>query len=560
ARSFKYHRPRGIVAAGVEEPNAMVQLGRGATTVPNLKATEVELYAGLEAGSVNCWPSVEFDVNAVNGWFSRLFPAGFYYKTFMSSQWAWMNLFEPFIRRAAGWGRAPNAPDPDVYDHRHVHGDVLVVGGGPAGSAAATAAARAGADVTLLERYNHLGGLSTGGLVIWIDRMTDWSGEAVIRGFAEEVFDRLPADAVAGPPKSDWGSRDPERAAHWSLRTAAFHGVVTWSPTIDPERLKLLSQQMLVESGVRLVFHSWASLPIVEDGVVRGVVFESKAGRQAIMAKVVVDCTGDGDVFARANAQIETDIVQDDIHHCTNTACLFGGLDMARWLEFRATQPEAYSAFLQRGRETLELFERPFVSWRNDTAVMMGPRQAGFSALDVDDLSEVEIRSHRLMGEMVSFYRAHAPGFEHAYLALSAPQLGVRHTRRLVGVGRVAREQWPTAMVCADEIGVSPSVSPKFPNISVPLGALVPARLDGLLAAGRHISCDPSSHGFMREIPQCWLTGHAAGAAAAVAVDSGVQPRALDIERVQSLLLSQGAFLRRSVESGDAPVDGEAAD
>ena len=117
--------------------------------------------------------------------------------------------------------------------------DVLVVGGGPSGTAAAVAAARAGADVILLERYNHLGGLSTGGLVIWIDRMTDWGGQAVIRGFAEEIMDRLPADAVAGPAQEDWGSKDPSRAAHWAQRTASFHGIVTWSPTVDPERLKL---------------------------------------------------------------------------------------------------------------------------------------------------------------------------------------------------------------------------------------------------------------------------------------------------------------------------------
>ncbi len=136
--------------------------------------------------------------------------------------------------------------------------DVLVVGGGPSGCAAALAAARAGADVVLLERYNHLGGLSTGGLVIWIDRMTDWTGRQVIRGFAEEVLGRLPPDAVAGPPAEDWGSRDPGKATYWGQRTSAFHGVVSWAPTIDPERLKVLSQEMLLEAGVRLVFHSWA--------------------------------------------------------------------------------------------------------------------------------------------------------------------------------------------------------------------------------------------------------------------------------------------------------------
>ena len=422
--------------------------------------------------------------------------------------------------------------------------DVLVVGGGPSGTAAAVAAARMGADVALLERYNHLGGLSTGGLVIWIDRMTDWSGQHVIRGFAEEIMDRLPADAVAGPAREEWGSRDPARAAHWSQRTAAYHGVVTWSPTVDPERLKLASQEVVLEEKVHLVFHSWVATPLMEEGKVRGAIFESKAGRQAVRAKVVVDATGDGDLFARAGAAYESDIESADIHHCMNTAWLLGGVDMNRWIEFKAGSPEQFTQFMARGREEVKAFERPFVSWRNDIALFMGPRQSGFSALDVDDQTEVEIRSHRLMARHLDFYRAHAPGFENAFLFLSAPQLGVRHARRLSGVAKMLRAHWPTAQVFDDEIGVTPSVSPKFPNISIPYGSLVPAQLDGLLACGRHIACDPNSHGFMREIPQCWITGQAAGIGAALAAARGVEPRAVSIDELQAALAAQGVFLR----------------
>lgn len=422
--------------------------------------------------------------------------------------------------------------------------DVLVVGGGPSGTAAAAAAARAGANVTLLERYNHLGGLSTGGLVIWIDRMTDWEGQLVIRGFAEELFNRLPAEAVAGPDRADWGSQDLDKAAHWSQRTAAYHGVVTWSPTIDPERLKLLSQEIVLERGVKLVYHSWAAEPIVEAGAVTGVSFESKEGRMAIKAKVVVDATGDGDLFARAGAAYTNDIEAADVHHCMNTAWLFGGVDMNRWIEFKAGRPEAFAAFMAQGREQCGLFERPFVSWRNDIALFMGPRQTGYSALDVDDLTAVEVRSHRAMQQHLDYFRAHAPGFENAYMMLSAPQIGVRHARRLKGVDAVLRSRWPDGTALADEIGVSPAVSPKFPNISIPYGALVPEALDGLLACGRHISCDRNSHGFMREIPQCWITGQAAGVAAALAVAQGVQPRRVDVSALQAELRAQGVYLR----------------
>jgi hypothetical protein len=422
--------------------------------------------------------------------------------------------------------------------------DVLVVGGGPSGTAAAAAAAKQGADTVLLERYNHLGGLSTGGLVIWIDRMTDWEGQLVIRGFAEELFDRLPADAVAGPSRAEWGSREPMKAGYWSHRTAAYHGVVTWSPTIDPERLKLLSQDIILERQAKLVYHSWAAQPIVEDGVVKGVVFESKEGRMAILAKVVVDATGDGDLFARAGAAYENDIEEADVHHCMNTSWLFGGVDMNRWIEFKTSEPDSHAAFMQGGRDSLGLFERPFVSWRNDIALFMGPRQSGYSALDVDDLTEVEVRSHRAMANHLEYFRKHAPGFENAYMMLSAPQIGVRHARRLRGVGAVLRSQWPNGVALPDEVGVSPAVSPKFPNISIPYGALVPEKLDGLLACGRHISCDKNSHGFMREIPQCWITGQAAGAAAALAVSAGVQPRAVNVPALQSALVKQGVFLR----------------
>jgi hypothetical protein len=434
--------------------------------------------------------------------------------------------------------------------------DVLVVGGGPSGTAAALAAARAGADVVLLERYNHLGGLSTGGLVIWIDRMTDWQGRQVIRGFAEDVFDRLPPEAIAGPDRSDWGSTDPAKAAYWGQRTAAFHGVVTWSPTIDPERLKLISQEMLLEAGVRLVFHGWAALPIVEEGRVTGAIFESKSGRQALLSRVLVDTTGDGDMFARAGAGFDTDIEEGDVHHSANTAFMLAGVDMNRWLAFRAGNPDEFAQFTALGRERVGFFQTPYVSWRNDIALFLGPRQTGLSAVDVDDQTELEIRSHRFMLAHCDFFREHAPGFENAYMLQSAPQLGVRHTRRLRGVARIERKDWASGTVLADEIGVSPSVSQKYPLVSVPYGCLVPRALDGLLAGGRHISCDANSHGFMREIPQCWLTGQAAGAAAALAANRGVQPRAVDVGELQQVLRGQGVYLQEAAAAA-APAAAE---
>ncbi len=163
-RSFKYHRPRGILAAGSEEPNALATVRRDAARVtPNLRATTVELYDGLEATSQNRWPSLGFDVGAINDRLAPLFPAGFYYKTFMGPRflphdWAWKRLFEPVIRRAAGLGEAPVSGDPDGYASRYAHCDVLVIGAGPAGLAAASAAADAGANVILCDEQSEAGG------------------------------------------------------------------------------------------------------------------------------------------------------------------------------------------------------------------------------------------------------------------------------------------------------------------------------------------------------------------------------------------------------------------
>jgi len=447
-------------------------------------------------------------------------------------------------RNGTGFIEEPGRSVP-VY-HRT---DVLVVGAGPSGCAAAFAAAKAGADVTLLERYNHLGGLSTGGLVIWIDRMTDWQGKHIIRGFAEEILGKLPPEGKAGPSQEDWGSRAAKKAAYWGQRTSAFHGIVAWAPTIDPERLKVTTQDMLLAAGVRLVFHSWAAVPVVEDGRVTGVIFESKGGRQALMAKVVVDTTGDGDIFSRAGAEFDTDIEEGDVHHSANTAFMLAGVDMKTWLKFRAEEPDQFSEFCRLGREHCGYFQPPYVSWRNDIALFLGPRQSGLSALDVDDMTELEIRSHRFMKTHCEFFRENAPGFENAYMIESASQLGVRHTRRLAGIARIERNQWDRGTPFSDEVGVSPSVSPKFPVISVPYGALVPRRLDGLVAGGRHISCDANSHGFMREIPQCWLTGQAAGAAAAIAANRNLQPRAIDVSELRKTLRAQGVHIRDAADA-----------
>ena len=157
-RSFKYHRPRGIMTCGSEEPNAIVQIGNDPSlTEPNVRATEIELYEGLEASSQNCWPSVNFDIGAINNLFSPLIPAAFYYKTFMWPASFW-EKYEYFIRKSAGLGKSPTKADQDIYDHRYLHCDVLIVGGGISGIIAAKMAAQNNLNTVLLDDKNNLGG------------------------------------------------------------------------------------------------------------------------------------------------------------------------------------------------------------------------------------------------------------------------------------------------------------------------------------------------------------------------------------------------------------------
>jgi sarcosine oxidase subunit alpha len=183
-RSFKYHRPRGILAAGSEEPNALVTVSRDAARVtPNLRATQIELYEGLVAESQNRWPSLQLDFGRLNDTFSAFFPAGFYYKTFMWPRKAWKSLYEPVIRRAAGLGRAPTLADPDRYAHRYAHCDVLIVGSGPAGIAAALAAADSGARIILCDETAEFGGslLAETGALIEGRSALEWSQQSLAK-------------------------------------------------------------------------------------------------------------------------------------------------------------------------------------------------------------------------------------------------------------------------------------------------------------------------------------------------------------------------------------------
>ena len=222
-RSFKYGRPRGIFGHGAEEPNGIIQLGSGAGTIPNLKATQVELYQGLEASSVNGWPSVNFDVMGIVGAFGRLMPPGFYYKTFMYPKKLWMT-YEHFIRKAAGLGATPIEADPDSYDKLNQHCDVLVVGAGPAGLVAAREAARTGARVIIADEQSEFGGsLLASKQSIDGVAATEWIANLVTELEAYSNIQLLPRSTVFGYYDHNFLTILERRTDHLGL--TARHGV-----------------------------------------------------------------------------------------------------------------------------------------------------------------------------------------------------------------------------------------------------------------------------------------------------------------------------------------------
>ena len=436
--------------------------------------------------------------------------------------------------------------------------DVLVVGGGPAGTAAAVAAGRLGADVVLIERYNHLGGLSTGGLVSWIDRMSDWDGQLVVAGVGAELIDRCGPDATLGPEPDLWGSTDPVQAAYWRVRTAALRDTVHWSPTVDPEVLKLVTNDIVRESNVHTLLHCWVVATIVDGESVKGVIFESKQGRLALIAPVVIDCTGDGDVFAQAGASYDDDFDSESAHARLTTSFRFGNVDMRRYLDFWMLRRDEFSEVMQRASaQGIKLLAHP--TPYDSVALFLTPKMSGYSALDVADLTAVEFVSRDMARDGLRFFREHVPGFERAWILDTASQIGTRHARRLVGAERITIEHWMADGSYADSIGLCPGMTPSFPTLEIPYRSLVPARLDGLLAAGRNLSADTRSHAALREIPECWAMGEAAGVAAVQALSDRVALRDVDIAAVQAQLARQGAVVERPKQAprheGASPDD-----
>jgi hypothetical protein len=424
--------------------------------------------------------------------------------------------------------------------------EVVVVGGGPAGVAAALAAARNGADTVLVERYGQLGGMATGGLVICIMPMSGGTKEQQIAGICQEIVDRLDAlGAAVHPPKEDIGSNNIDRVKYW--RQFPFFVVdnrIRLSALVDPEILKCVMNDMIEEAGVKLLLHSWGCRAIVENNAVQGIIFESKSGRQAIKSKVVIDTTGDGDIFASAGA--EFDGKADQNLRSSKLALVFqvGRIDIDKFSEYRSANPQEYSAKLQ---ELVKLggFTKPLRSALDD--VMWFNNQLSGSAINVEDLTRVEVSARKRMLTTQDYFKKNMPGFENSFIMDTASQVGVRGSRRLTGEYIITQDDIFKGTLFEDTIAVCPpfkyNVSSEKPCMHVPYRSLVPRKVDNLLAAGRCLSSDLVANDLLAPIQFCIAMGQAAGTAAALSIKGGIVPRRVDYGILQNCLMDQGVPL-----------------
>jgi hypothetical protein len=403
--------------------------------------------------------------------------------------------------------------------------DVIVVGGGPAGYVAAIAAARNGAKTLLVERYGYLGGLATGCYVIYIDLMANKT-QQVIFGIPQEVIDR-----------------------------SIMLGGVTWrknnlNPSIDAEVHKYVASEMMEEAGAKILYHTWAVNSVVEEDSIQGIIVESKAGRQAILGKIVIDASGDGDIAAAAGCAFTLGELPITIMNRV------GGVNIARAHQFMEEKPETYARLLN------QLYNRNIIippdvtrKWRIGTGWRETPQDhviychwasfIGRGAIDIEDLTYCEIEGRKRIMQTLEFYRNNVPGFEQAYLLEICPQIGVRQSRLIIGKYLLTVDDINTQQVFADNIATCPISINSTENYQIPYRSLIPQEIENLLVAGRCISTDPQAQVITREIGPCMASGQAAGTAAALSLQKGINPFQIttNIQELRAKLIEQGVNL-----------------
>lgn len=428
--------------------------------------------------------------------------------------------------------------------------DVLVVGAGPAGTAAAVSAARNGAGkVVLLERYGHLGGMATGGQVLFIPHLSEGK-QQMIAGIQQEWLDRLEKmpNGLIGPDRKDIGSTDPALIDKWRKYYGfVCDGWIWYGAYVDPEMLKIAMVNMVEDAGVTVYCHAWGSEALMEGNRVIGVTFQSKEGRKAILAGKVIDCTGDGDIFASAGCAYEKEYSGDDRSYNVSVVFRLGNVDSE---EFRNWKYDPNSHYRDKLAEYKKLFGyriSPFVTPMKDI-MWINNFVEGKDCCSVQDLTDTEMLIRRSLNEGIEWIRENVPGFKNAFLHDTAPQLGTRGSRRLNGTYRLTMDDIAQTIEHEDTIAIIPAhrrMKYKSP-IELPYGVMLPADdVENLLTAGRCFSSAHDANDHANLIPHCVALGEAAGAAAAVALQSNTTFRNVDVKKVQQTLKKQGVYLPR---------------
>ncbi len=410
--------------------------------------------------------------------------------------------------------------------------DVLVVGSGPAGVSAAVCAAREGVSVMLLEQTGNVGGIATEGL------MSHWTGNTE-GGFYDEILER----------SADAGRDDAQMRK-----------------VINPERLKTVLLEMLEEAGVKLLLYTFACAPVMEGNKIKGVIVENKTGRGAVLGKVVVDASGDGDIAARAGAPYYIGRETDGKMQPATIMFKVAGVDVERGVfpgGFEEHLAIPAGDIQKLGEEHLPSPAGHVLLYRSTLPGIVTCNMTNCTDIDgtkAEDLTRATVVCRKQMESIVHFLREYVPGFENCYLISSASLVGIRETRHFKGEAVITREDilearvfddWVVAKAHfnfdvhnmtgngLDETGVQKNFQQKK-GYTIPYGCFVPLEVDNLYLAGRNISGTHMAHSNFRVMPICANMGQAVGVAAAICVKEGTTPRELSVTMVQRRLIESG--------------------
>lgn len=434
--------------------------------------------------------------------------------------------------------------------------DVMVIGAGPAGIGAALSAARLGKEVVVIEQTNAIGGIATSGLHGHICTYSSWSNpkEQVVGGICREFADRVEARGFG-----------------------VFSGS---SFDFEVEGFKLVLEEMFNAAGIKTYYYTQFSDVIVEAGIVKAVIIQSKNGRQAFTPRMVIDCSGDADVAARAGVPFEQGRDNDGSTQPMTLMFQLGGVDVERVSQFRFHEyPEKYNdhntykmhALWKEAQDNgdMEPFQSGIMGWwytptRPGQLGINFTHIFGLDSTRVEDLTYATMEGRRQAYHSAEVYRKYVPGMENCWVSHCAALIGTRESRRIKGLYKLTEQDLMAEKEFEDSIGYGSFFidihnctgagmdsgtwyPPEGFKYQIPYRALVPVDMHNLLVAGRCISCTHTALGSLRVMPQCVLEGEACGVAAAQAIDDGVGVAEVAIPRLQQTLRAQGAI----VSAGD---------